>query len=153
MAKITFDVRHAFDHDANVVWDDLVDWKSHEAWIPMTRVKVGDGAATDVGHEFTAWTGLGPVSLEDRMRVTKCDWDGVASSGDCEVEKLGPVLHGRAGFTVQPVGDGSVLDWFEDVNVRFVPQFLAPVFAKLGAAGFKRGMKGLAKNLAERPSA
>ncbi len=150
MARITFDVQHRFDQGARTVWDDLVDWKSHENWIPMTRVKVGDGAATDVGHEFTAWTGLGPLSLEDRMRVSKCDWDEVNSSGDCEVEKLGPVLAGRAGFTVVPDGDGSTLDWFEDVTVRFVPQFLAPVVGKLGALGFKQGMKGLSKHLAAR---
>lgn len=149
MAHITFDVHHRFDQDARSVWDDLVDWKSHANWIPMTRVKVGDGDPTEVGHEFTAWTGPGPLSLEDRMRVTKCDWDAVSSSGDCEVEKLGPVLHGRAGFTVQPDGDGSTLEWFEDVTVRFVPQFVAPVLAKLGALGFKQGMKGLAKHLAK----
>ncbi|MEP1126075.1 MAG: SRPBCC family protein [Ilumatobacter sp.] len=150
MARITFDVQHRFDQDARTVWDDLVDWKSHENWIPMTRVKDGDGAPTDVGHEFTAWTGPGPLSLEDRMRVSKCDWDEANSSGDCEVEKLGPVLRGRAGFTVVPDGVGSRLDWFEDVTVRFVPQFLAPVVGKLGALGFKQGMKGLSTHLAAR---
>lgn len=150
MARITFDVHHRFDHDARIVWDDLVDWKSHENWIPMTRVKVGDGEPTDVGHEFTAWTGPGRLSLEDRMRVTTCEWDPETSSGDCTVEKLGPVLAGEAGFTVRPDGDGSTLDWFEDVTIRFVPQFLAPVVGKLGALGFKQGMKGLAKHLATR---
>lgn len=150
MARITFDVHHRFDHDARTVWDELVDWKSHENWIPMTRVEVGGGAPTDIGHEFTAWTGPGPVALEDRMRVSKCDWDATTSSGDCEVAKLGPVLDGKAGFVVAPDGAGSTLDWFEDVTIRYVPQFLAPVVAKLGALGFKQGMKGLAKNLATR---
>jgi hypothetical protein len=150
MARITFDVHHEFEQPATVVWDELVDWAAHANWIPMTRVKVGTGAPTDVGHEFTAWTGLGPLSLEDRMRVTRCDWDASATSGDCAVDKLGPILRGSAGFTVVPDGDGSALDWFEDVTIRFIPQFLAPLFAKLGAVGFKQGMKGLAKNLANR---
>lgn len=150
MARITFDVHHRFDHDSRTVWEDLVDWKSHENWIPMTRVKVGEGDPTDVGHEFTAWTGVGPVALEDRMRVTKCDWDASTSSGECEVDKLGPVLSGSAGFTVQPDGDGAQLVWTEDATVRFVPQFVAPIISKLSALGFKQGMKGLAKHLAER---
>lgn len=84
------------------------------------------------------------------MRVSKCDWDATTASGDCEVAKLGPVLDGKAGFVVAPDGTGSTLDWFEDVTIRYVPQFLAPVVAKLGALGFKQGMKGLAKNLAAR---
>jgi len=150
MASITFEVIHKFEQSSQVVWDELVDWKGHADWIPMTRVKVGEGAATDVGHEFTAWTGAGPLSLEDRMRVTKCDWDAAAQSGDCEVEKLGPVLRGRAGFTVVPDSNGSTLEWFEDVSVKYVPQFLAPVLAKAGALGFAQGMKGLAKNLSSR---
>lgn len=149
MARITFDVHHRFDQDARTVWDELVDWKSHENWIPMTRVEVGDGAPTDIGHEFTAWTGIGPLSLEDRMRVTKCEWDVTTSSGECEVAKLGPVLDGTAGFDVAPDGAGSTIDWHEDVSVKYVPQFLAPILAKIGAIGFKQGMKGLAKNLSK----
>ncbi len=151
MARITFDVHHRFAHDARTVWDDLVEWKAHENWIPMTRVDDGDGPPTEVGHEFTAWTGLGRLSLEDRMRVTMCEWDAATSSGECAVDKLGPVLHGTAGFTVTPDGDdASTLDWFEDVTIRFVPQFLAPVVAKLGAMGFKQGMRGLDKHLGSR---
>ncbi|MFK8025490.1 MAG: SRPBCC family protein [Ilumatobacter sp.] len=150
MAKIEFTVVQQFERPAREVWDELVDWKGHEEWIPMTRVKVGEGPMNAAGHEFTAWTGIGPLSLEDRMRVTLCDWDDESAAGDCEVEKLGPVLRGRAGFTVTPDGDGSTMTWFEDVTVKFVPQFLAPVVNKLAAAGFKQGMKGLAKNLSKR---
>ncbi len=155
MAQITFDVHHRFEHSAQVVWDELVDWKAHEEWIPMTRVKVGDGQMTAVGHEFTAWTGFGPLSLEDRMRVASCDWDAATSSGDCVVDKLGPVLRGSAGFTVAPVAaaagsDASELVWTEDVSIRFAPQFLAPLLAKVGSIGFKHGMKSLAKNLDSR---
>lgn len=151
MASVHFTVVHHFDQPARVVWDELVDWKGHEEWIPMTRVKVGEGDMTAVGHEFTAWTGLGPLSLEDRMRVTKCEWDEMAGAGDCEVEKLGPVLSGRAGFTVVPTGTGSTMEWLEDVDVKWLPRFLAPIVDRLAAAGFKQGMKGLAKNLSKRP--
>lgn len=150
MAHVEFEVIHTFDAEARVVWDDLVDWKAHEAWIPATRVDVGPGDPTAVGTEFTAYSGFGPLALKDHMAVTACDWDEATGLGRCEVEKLGPVLRGRAWFTVEPDGDGSVLSWYEDVRVRYVPQFVAPVLNRAGAAGFRIGMKRLAKLLSER---
>ncbi len=150
MAKIRFDVRHRFDQSAKAVWDELVDWEGHANWIPATKMEVEPGDPTEVGREFTARSGFGPVALVDTMRVVSCDWDDTTDSGDCEVEKIGPVLVGRAGFTVAPDGDGSVVDWVEDIEMRRLPQFLAPIAAKLGAAGFKQGMKGLSKQLSTR---
>lgn len=144
-AAVRFEVRTSFDAKPRRVWDEMIDWKGHEAWIPATRVDVPEGDATAVGAEFTAFTGYGPLTLEDRMRITRCAWDETSSIGDCEVEKLGPVLRGRAGFTVKPEGAGCVVVWLEDVTVPYAPGFAAPVVAKLGAAGFKVGMRKLAK--------
>lgn len=152
-ASVQFEVRQEFDAPARAVWDELVDWQGHAEWIPMTRVEVEPGDPTAPGARFVAWTGVWKLALEDRMEVVRCDWTDAASSGDCEVTKLGPVLRGRAGFTVEPHGDGSVVLWIEDVTVPVVPQFVAPVLAKAGAAGFKQGMKGLAKLIAKRPPA
>ncbi len=153
MANVKFQVVHEFGADTRVVWDELVDWKGHEAWIPATKVDVGTGDSTAIGAEFTATTGFGPLALKDKMVVTECTWDEEASSGNCEVEKVGPVLRGRAWFTVTadgPDGGGrSVVNWFEDVTVPYVPQFVAPVLNRLGATGFRLGMKKLAKLLAK----
>lgn len=148
MAAVRFEVRTSFDAAPRRVWDAMIDWKGHEAWIPATRVDAPEGDGTAVGAEFTAFTGYGPLTLEDRMRITHCAWDATASSGECEVEKLGPVLGGRAGFVVAPEGSGSVVTWREDVTVPYVPGFAAPVVARLGAAGFRLGMRKLAKVLA-----
>lgn len=146
MADITFEVPYSFDASSRTVWDELIDWKGHEKWIPLTRVEVAPGDPTAVGAEFTAWTGVGPASLEDRMRVKQCDWDDGTATGRCEVEKLGPILRGTAGFTVEPGRSGGAdLVWFEDVAVRYVPRFLAPIVAAIGAAGFKQGMRRLDK--------
>ena len=144
-APVRFEVRTSFDAPPKRVWDEMVDWNGHEAWIPATRVDVGPGDPTAAGAEFTAFTGYGPLTLEDRMRVTRCEWKHHASSGECEVEKLGPVLRGRAGFTVEPDGDGCVVTWLEDLTVPYVPGFAAPAVAKLSALGFKQGMRKLAK--------
>ena len=117
---------------------------------PATRVVVDPGDPQAVGTTLTGYTGYGPLTLVDRMSITELRWDDDAAKGYCEVEKLGPVLRGRAGFTVVPDSNGSTLEWFEDVSVKYVPQFLAPVLAKAGALGFAQGMKGLAKNLSSR---
>jgi len=149
MADIRFEVQHRFAASSQRVWNELVDWKRHEQWIPATTMEVDPGDPTEVGRELTARTGFGPFALPDRMRVERCDWDHAASSGDCVVEKLGPVLRGRAGFTVGPdrepasEPDGSVLEWFEDVSVPYVPQFVAPVGAWIGAFFFRQGMRRL----------
>ncbi|MEM9893824.1 MAG: SRPBCC family protein [Actinomycetota bacterium] len=150
MSAVHFTVTVPFDAPARQVWDEMIDWKGHEAWIPATRVQVDAGDPTAVGATFTAWTGLGKVSLEDRMRVTACTWDEETGTGHCEVEKLGPVLTGRAGFDVRPAagGEGSEVEWLEDVDVRWLPSPLAPIIERLSALGFKRGMQGLAKKLA-----
>ena len=150
MADVQFRVHYDFEVPARVLWDELVDWEAHAAWIPLTRMEVEPGDPTAVGATFTAYTGLGPLALKDRMRVTACDWDEAAGSGTCTVEKLGPVLLGQAGFTVESTSTGSTIDWFEDVQVKYLPGLLAPVAAKAGAAGFKQGMKRLAKLLVER---
>jgi hypothetical protein len=84
------------------------------------------------------------------MRVTRCDWDEDAQSGVCDVEKLGPVLGGSAGFTVRADGTGSVLDWREDVTVPYLPAFVAPVGAFFGRIGFQLALRSLAKMLARR---
>jgi hypothetical protein len=153
MASVRFEVRHVFESSAREVWDELVDWEGHAAWIPATRIDADPGDPTAVGTTFTAYTGFGRVALPDRMRVSRCEWSDESSTGDCEVEKLGPVLKGRAGFTVEPDGDAAVLNWFEDVTVPYVPQFAAPVLARLGAVGFRAGMRKLAKLLAQSASA
>ena len=144
-AAVRFEVRTSFDAPPRRVWDEMIDWERHAAWVPATRVEVPDGDATAVGTEFTAFTGYGPATLEDRMRITRCTWDAATSRGDCEVEKLGPVLQGRAGFTVKPEGGGCVVTWLEDVTVPHVPGFAAPVVARLSAVGFRLGMRRLAK--------
>ncbi|MFW2335051.1 SRPBCC family protein [Ilumatobacter sp.] len=153
MAHVEFVVHHRFEASSRAVWDELVDWAGHAEWIPMTRVEVEAGDPTAVGARFTATTGLGPLALPDRMEVLQCDWDDEEAIGTCEVAKHGPVLDGRAGFTVRPTGEGASLEWVEDVTVPYTPQFLAPVLGWLGARGFSAGMRKLADLLAERSSA
>jgi len=153
MANVAFEIVHRFDAPAHTVWEALIDWAGHADWVPMTRVDVEPGDPATVGATFTAWTGLGPLALQDRMRVTRLDWDPADATGACEVEKIGPVLTGRAGFTVTPVGSGCELRWTEDVTVPVVPQLFSPIVGKLGAVGFSLAIRRLAKSLGTKPAA
>ena len=150
MSAVRFVVSVDFDVAPKVVWDELVDWKAHEAWIPATRMVVDGDDPTAVGTTFTAWTGVGRLALEDRMRVTECSWSDDAQTGSCTVEKLGPVLGGWAGFTVEPRGAGARVAWTEDVTVRWLPRLLAPIASRFGSLGFKLGMRRLNKLLVRR---
>ena len=151
MARVCFEVVHRFEVPTETVWDALIDWSFHAEWIPMTRVEIGPEDPACVGATFTAWTGPRPLALEDRMRVTVLDWDPNTRSGTCEVDKLGPVLKGRAGFTVVPADNGSEMRWIEDVSIRRLPKLLAPAVGRLGAAGFRHGLRRLDRLLPGRP--
>jgi len=147
MGRVKFEIERRFDAAPQRVWDELVDWPGHGAWIPMTTIDSGDGDPTEVGYTFTGWSGIRPLALEDRMRVTQCDWDAAQTTGVCSVDKLGPVLGGVAGFTVRPDGDATMLEWREDVTVRWLPQFLAPIAEQLGILGFKMALRSLDRQL------
>ncbi len=150
MAHVRFELSRRFDVPARQLWDELVDWPAHGAWIPATTIEGGSGDPGAVGYTFTGWTGFRPVALEDRMRVTRCDWDDTAQTGACDVEKLGPVLGGTAGFTVRADSGGSVLDWREDVTVPYLPGFLSGLAAVVGRLGFTLALRRLAKVMAHR---
>lgn len=158
MAKVNFTLDIDFDASPRSVFDALIDWKGHESWIPSTIVELhGTGDGTAIGDEFTAWTGLGlgtrigrMLALEDRMRVDVLHFDEANNAGECKVTKLGSPLSGIATFTVRPLGeqsDSSRLQWAEDVEVAYAPQFLAPLLGAIGKAGFSFGMKRLGRQL------
>lgn len=149
MATVHFSLRHDFDASPEYVWRELIDWEGHAEWIPATRVAVHSHEPTAIGAEFTAWSGYKPLVLEDRMRVDALQWNDEGRNGYCRVHKLGPVLTGEASFTVEPSGSGSTMVWVEDVAVPYLPQLFAPIAARLGIAGFRLGMRRLAKLLAE----
>lgn len=147
MTPVSFTVEYDFDAAPQVLWSRLVDWGGHGDWIPATRMEVGPGDPTDVGADFTAFTGVGPLVLEDRMRVARCVWSVENHTGECEIEKLGPKLWGTASFSVAPAQQGSRVVWREDVAMARLPRPLAPVAALLGATGFRIAMWRLARQL------
>ena len=155
MADVRFSVVHDSDVAPTTMWQELIDWKGHEKWVPSTYVEVhSTGGAFGIGDTFTAWTGPAPttkigqrLSLEDRMRVDERNFDAATSSGNCLVTKLGPLLSGTASFTVAPHGGGSRVVWNERVAVKYAPQLLAPLLGRIGAIGFRLSLARLSKLL------
>lgn len=147
MAHVTFDVQRDFHASSRGLWEALIDWKGHESWIPATRVELGQGDPTQPGFVITAWTGPRPVALKDVMRVEECTWDHELQQGKCIVSKLGPVLSGRAGFTVSGDDSHSTMQWFEDVSVKWLPRVLAPLVTWMSSKGFSYGMRRLERQL------
>jgi len=155
VARLFFEIEVDFDLAPQQLWESLIDWKDHEAWIPSTAVEITTpGEGTAVGDEFTAWTGPFPTTtlgrklcLQDRMVIEQLDFDPDTQSGECRVGKLGPVLVGWAGFTVVPRSDGSRAIWVEDLTVRYLPAALVPVALPFAKAGLRFSLRRLQKRL------
>lgn len=144
MANVYFTVTRDLPLPADVVFDELIDWKGHAGWVPMTRVEVltGDGGP---GTVFVATTGLGPLALPDRMRVDELDPVAMTS----RITKIGPVLSGVVDLSVTRTSAAtSRLDWVEDIRVPGVPQFLAKPLAAGARKGFQTSITRLAAILA-----
>ena len=144
MASVKFTVNRDLNLPARAVFDELVDWRGHAKWVPLTKVKVlkGDGGP---GTEFIATSGIGPLALPDRMRVDALDADAMT----VRVSKIGPVLTGVVHLSVTATGEGaSRLDWVEDILVPHMPQFLAKPVAAAARMGFQASISRMAKLLA-----
>jgi len=130
MANVYFTVTRDLPLPADVVFDELIDWRGHAKWVPMTRVKVlsGDGGP---GTVFVATSGIGPVALPDRMAVS--------------ITKIGPVLTGVVHLSVTSTGDRtSRLEWVEDIRVPGLPQFLAKPVGVAARKGFETSITRMA---------
>lgn len=140
MANVYFTVTRDLPLPADVVFDELIDWRGHAKWVPMTRVKVlsGDGGP---GTVFVATSGIGPVALPDRMRVDQLDPAQMTVS----ITKIGPVLTGVVHLSVTSTGDRtSRLEWVEDIRVPGLPQFLAKPVGVAARKGFETSITRMA---------
>jgi hypothetical protein len=143
MANVYFTVTRDLPLPADVVFGELIDWRGHANWVPLTRVTVisGDGGP---GTEFVATSGIGPVALPDRMRVDELD----PAAMTVRITKIGPVLTGHVDLSVASTGDSaSRLTWVEDIRVPGVPQFLAKPVAAAARKGFETSITRLARRL------
>lgn len=143
MAQVAFRVTRDIPLPASTVFAELIDWQAHADWVPLTKVVIhsGDGGP---GTEFTATSGVRPLALPDRMRIDSLDVEAMK----VHVSKLGPVLTGIVELSVTSTGTNSCrLDWFEDVKVPVLPQFLATPVGAAARKGFTTSITKMAKKL------
>lgn len=142
MTIVEFSVELNFPVSADRLFAALVDWRSHQDWIPATTVRVleGDGG---IGTRFVARSGVGPLAFDDTMTVTVLD----AETRRAEVVKTGPLLGGGAGFSVDATASGARLHWHEAVEVPHLPRPLAPVAAWVGGLLFRTALRRLEHHL------
>ena len=146
MARVHFTVHRRLDLPARIAFDELVDWRGHAQWVPMTRVVIesGDGGA---GTTFVATTGLGPLALPDRMRVESLDPIGRT----VHITKIGPVLTGDVRLAVQSATDStSEVTWDEDIRVPYLPDFLSKPVGFAARKAFEVSIDRMAKHARKR---
>lgn len=132
--NIKFELQQYLAADADSVYADLCDWKNHGRWVPLTRIVMHSN------QEFTAYTGVRPFVLADRMRVTGQDDDARTVT----LEKLGPLLKGTAGFGVRRYDDKScIVTWREDIKAQFFPKFLSKPLTATARILFRYALRRL----------
>ena len=146
MARVHFTVRRRVALSARIAFDELVDWRGHAQWVPMTRVVIesGDGGA---GTVFVATSGLGPLALPDRMRVESLDSDQMT----VHIVKVGPVLKGDVFLSVEEESASSCnLIWDEDIRVPYLPGFLSKPVGAAARKAFEVSIDRMAKKAKQR---
>ncbi len=122
------------------VFAAVADLADYGRYIPLTTIE-HDRGPIGVGWRFTARTGLGPVALVDRMKVTR--WEPSHGFG---VVKLGPVLDGWAEVHLTAEAGGTRLVWREEIVPRpaALGRRLAPLSDRLTALLFGRAVDAMA---------
>ena len=143
MALVHFTINRRITLPAKAVFAELIDWRGHAHWVPMTRVNIehGDGG---VGTVFVATTGHGPLALPDRMRVDELDIETMT----VRIAKIGPVLTGDVRLEVRAVDNtGCDVYWDEKVQVPVLPQIFARPVGAVASLAFTLSINTMAKQL------
>ena len=124
-------------------WRRVTDWERHAAPVPFTEIRVAGASVAGAGTTFTAHTAVGPVGFDDPMEVTFWQSPLGDRPGLCRLEKRGTVVTGWAEIEVRPRGEGSVVQWREDVRVAVLPRMADTLTAWCGRVLFGRVVRRL----------
>lgn len=114
----SFSVSREVRAPARELWDLIVDWPRHAAWVPLTRMSVDDRGGHGVGATFTGRTAIGPVGFDDVMTVTAWRPPEGDAVGRVRISHDGRVVGGSAEIEVRPVtASRCVATWWEDVQL------------------------------------
>jgi carbon monoxide dehydrogenase subunit G len=124
------------------VWAALTDWDRQGEWMLGTRVRgtVGDGRG--VGGQIEAVTGIGPLRIRDKMRVTRWEPPHV-----CLVVHYGRLVRGTGGFVVREHPAGATVVWSEalDLPLGLLGRLGWPVIRPAVRWGLTRSLRRFAR--------
>lgn len=119
------------------VWERLWDLPRHTAAIPLTTTL---GGPLGPGADFVARTRLGPVRIDDEMRVRV--WEPPRHA---VIEKVGRPLTGEIEATLRPAGRDTRLRWEQRYAVAGVPDALAALAAPAVRTAYLRAVRQIAR--------
>ena len=128
-------------------WERIWDLGRQSAIIPLTDVRL-DPPATRLGEGavFTGRTSLGPFGFDDPMHVTTWSPPTTIEGGAATVVKTGRVVGGRIEVRVDPLRQGAVVQWRQELALPWLPRQLrwleAPA-ARIAAPGYRWALRRL----------
>ncbi|WP_030960137.1 SRPBCC family protein [Streptomyces sp. NRRL S-378] len=135
---------HRTSAPAAEAWSRLTDWERHGAQVPLTRTIIETAPPTQVGTIFTARTGVGRITFDDRMEVVVWRPPAAGSPGLVRLEKRGRPVTGWAETEIRPLpAGGAEIHWREDLRLRGLPRALDPLVATAGRLLFGRAITRL----------
>lgn len=112
------------------VWAAVTDFTAHANAVPLTTIRQETGEPGE-GWRFVARTALGPLHVDDPMRITY--WSPLGAQdepevGRFEIVKLGRVLAGWAQVEVAPgpTPNSTRLTWREEIDLAPLPVLTRP---------------------------
>ena len=121
------------------VWEALADIASHVDWMLDAESITFEGDQRHgVGTAFACLTRVGPLTLRDRMVVTR--WDEGRSIG---VQHEGAVS-GEGVFELRPYGTGSEVSWTESLTFpgrlggRYAAAAARPILTRIWRGNLRR---------------
>ncbi|MFD6229764.1 SRPBCC family protein [Streptomyces sp. NPDC060232] len=125
-------------------WSRLTDWERHGAQVPLTRTIIETAPPTHAGTIFTARTGVGRITFDDRIEVVVWRPPAEGSPGLVRLEKRGRTVTGWAEIEIRPLPTGgSEVHWREELRLRGLPRALDPAVAAAGRLLFGRAITRL----------
>ena len=137
-----FDVHLDTGLPAAEAWRRVLDLRAHGEVIPLTTV-TGDqleAAALVPGSRFVARTAVGPIGFDDVMVVDSIEQPTDGSGGRALIHKEGKVIRGTIDFRVTPLGSTSMVDWVQQISVRWVPRAADPVVARVARTAYGKAL-------------
>ncbi|MER7731285.1 SRPBCC family protein [Streptomyces erythrochromogenes] len=135
---------HRTSAPAAEAWSRLTDWELHGAQVPLTRTIIETPPPTHAGTIFTARTGVGRITFDDRMEVVVWRPPAADSPGLVRLEKRARAVTGWAEIEIRPLPTGgSEVHWREELRLRGLPRALDPLVAAAGRLLFGRALARL----------